>query len=216
MGVAAFEQGRTLQIEGKTYCLTRKVTNELWQLENVRTKRIHEMSDTQLRQHYSCGRLRFINDTAPVLSKAAQSHSRPNRDIPTDLWEAAKVRRAYVTAILDFPSTKSVVTPLIQQLWSKLQQPQKMPCASSVLHWKKLYLASGKDIHALIDNTDKRGNRMPRYPKEVEEFVETAVEKAYLTRERRTVQDTLHKAMHMVNEENRLRPDATKLPCGHK
>lgn len=212
MGVAAFEQGRKVLIDGKTYCLTRKVTNELWQLEDQRSKRVHELTDTQLRHHYSCGRLRFINESLPVFSGATPPRGRRYRDIPTNVWEAAKVRRAYVNAVLDLPSTKALVAPVIEQLWNKLQQPKKKPCASSVLQWKKLYVAAGNDIHALIDNTDKKGNRTSRYPEEVAEFVEKAVEHAYLTRERRSVQDTLHKAMYLVNEENRLRPNALTLP----
>lgn len=207
MGTSTFQQGQAIELKGTKYNLLRKVSDNLWQLEETRTKRILEMTDTDLRLEYSQGNLTFVRDgdVRPALGTA-------HRDIPPADWEVAKIRRAYVMAVLDYPSTKDVINPIISNLWEKLSAPTKMPCASSVLQWKKQYIAAGKDIHALIDNANKKGNRTSRFPEEVEVLVEDAIDKTFMTRERKTLQDALDKAMGSVLKENNLRPAVLALP----
>lgn len=212
MGTAAFQQGSKIEIDGKTFSLQRKVTDQLWQVEDARTKRIVEFSDEQLREYYCRGKLRFVNEHLSHLECATSSGAITYRDIPPEAWEVAKVRRAYVSAVLDMPSTKAAVTPIIREVWQKLGTQAKAPGATTVLRWKSAYLAAGSDIHALLDQSNKKGNRSSRYPKAVEELVERAIEAAYLTRERKTVQDTLDKAAYLVMAENKALPDAMRLP----
>lgn len=212
MGTSAFQQGEFVEIDATPFTLLRKVTANLWQLEEIRTKRIHEYKHEQLQGLYAQGKLIFINSALahehPAEGKIGKSH----RVISDNDFAQAKLRRSYVTAILDLPATQSRVAPYIYAHWVKLKAPTIAPNPGTVLRWKAKYLAAGKDITALVDASDRKGNYNPRYPKEVERIVDEAIENVYLTRERKTAQDTLDRATVRVVEENKLRPKADQLP----
>ncbi|MBA3014897.1 MAG: DDE-type integrase/transposase/recombinase [Desulfobulbaceae bacterium] len=104
------------------------------------------------------------------------------------------------------------MTPIIKSTWDRLKEPQKPPHWTTVFRWKKNYLEAGKDITALTGEEYNKGNRKPRYPDEVINIVEQSIETIYLTRERKTIQDTLDNAKAAVIKENHLRPSSIYLP----
>lgn len=61
MGVSALQQGAAVNLDKKCFILLRKITDDLWQLEDVKTKRVHEYTDDQLRSFYISGQLTFVN-----------------------------------------------------------------------------------------------------------------------------------------------------------
>jgi putative transposase len=63
-----------------------------------------------------------------------------------------------------------------------------------------------------MSQSNKRGNKSARYPKEVELIVGDAIEKEYLCREQGTFQAVLDNALVAVIRENKLRPVADQLP----
>lgn len=209
MSTSAFEQGALVDIEGKTYSLLRKVESHLWQAEEFRTKRIHEFTEHQLLKLYAEGKLTFASSVSvsPISRKPQLAASyRPEQ------WETAKVRRAYVMATLDLPNTRSRLVPTIQETWQKLRQPATPPNAATVIRWKNKFCKAGKDITALIEQNDRKGNTELRYPREIEQFVQQAIKAVYLRQERGTLQDTLDRAITLVLRENELRPDSMQLP----
>src|SRR5690606_20012672 len=113
----------------------------------------------------------------------------------------AKVRRAYVIATLEIRNTRSALLPAILAVWEKLRQPATPPNPATVIRWKNKFIGAGRDITAIIDQTQNKGNRSPRFPKEVEELVEKAIDATYLTLERRTVQETFERALNLVIRE---------------
>jgi putative transposase len=212
MGTSAFQQGHSVEIDDKPYTLLRKVTAELWQLEEVRTKRIHEYTHEQLQGLYAQGKLVFINSSLVHELPSERKSGKSYRDISDKDFDAAKLRRSYVNAVLDLPANQANVAPFIHAHWLKLKAPEVAPNPSTVLRWKAKYLAGGKDITVLVDASDRKGNHNPRYPKEVDDIVDEAVEHVYMTLERQTVQDTLDNAKARVSKENKLRPEAEQLP----
>lgn len=211
MGTSSFQAGAEVAIQGTTYTLLRKISGSLWQTENLKTKRIHELSDHELQTYYSDGDLIFVtkhdrmreNDIA--LGKSFRNISPP-------LFELAKLKRAYVMAIIDLPSSKPVVEPVIREIWDRIKQPEAPPAASTVLKWKAKFLANGKDIISLLPNHENKGNREPRYPDDLIKIAKSAVRDLYMTLGRKTIQDTLDEAIIRVERENELRPEALRLP----
>ena len=213
MGASAFKQGTQVSFQGKTYVLLRKVTDDTWQLEEMRSKRIHEYTDTQLRIYYADSKLIFLNDGDIALSGAHNEQiGKSHQDITAAQWELAKLRRIYVHAMLDLPNTRELIAPAINVVWQRIRQPETPPSCISVYRWKQRYLKAGKDIISLVPQNARRGNRSSRIPHEVVRIVEQAIEDTYLTLERKTIQDTLDQAIIRVSHENKLRPDALQLP----
>jgi putative transposase len=213
MGTSAFEQGTQVFFKGQSYVLLRKVTDDTWQLEETRSKRIHEYTDRQLRISYVDGELVFANrrDTA-LTGVRTENTGKSYQALTPAQWELVKLRRVYVHAILDLPNTREVIASVIQDIWQRIRQPESSPGCISVYRWKQRYLKAGKDITSLVPQNARRGNRSFRIPHEVVQFVEQAIEDIYMTLERKTIQDTLDQAITRVSRENKLRPNALQLP----
>lgn len=207
MGTSTFQQGAVIKIDGQPATLLRKISDNLWQIEDERTKRIVEYTDEQLRGLYVAGQLTFISKARP--SKGPKENTLLNTT--DEALETAKLRRLYVKAVKDLPNTESAFRSAIQTTWEQLQAPESQPHWTTVFRWKKRYIDAGLDILALVDDATNRGNRNARYPAEVIEIVEKAIEERYLQLERHTIQETLDYATSLVTSENRLRPQSAQL-----
>lgn len=208
MSTSTFSAGTVVEIDGRRHLLLRKIDPDLWQLEEDRTKRITELAECDLQSAYVQAKLRFCEDDRERSPSAPKP--RPP-DYPPEQWERGKVRRAYVMAIIDMPNTHRRIASIVREAWLKLRQPDKAPGTASVIRWKRRFLHAGRDITSLIDNNTRKGNRVTRYSKEVETFVERAVNAKYLTLERGTIQDALDMAVAEVHRENALRPASLQL-----
>jgi len=208
MGVFAFQKDTVFTLDGRTYKLLRQVEQDIWQAEELRTGRVHEFSDEALRDLYAHGKLK-----ASIAGETPRSYAaKPPVNASPEEWERAKIRRAYVHAILNLPDTRAVITPMIRETWLKLRNPPRPPSASTVIRWKENYLRAGKDIQALIERHQRKGNSKPRYPQEVVHLTLQAIEDVYLTDERKTLEETLNAAKALVDRENELRPKGLQLP----
>ena len=211
MGTSTFQTGAHVEIDRKDYVLLRKVDDGMWQLEETRTKRIHEYSDDKLRTLYASGQLIFASQGRPLAS-SDQAGGKIYHDTSEEQYESAKVRRAYALAVKDVPNTSAALIPAIKAVWERLKQSGRQPHWTTVYRWKVRLLGSGNDIAALVAADAQRGNRTRRFPPEVLHIVNEAIDHCYLTRERKTIQDTLDYALVRVLKENSLRPQAMKLP----
>lgn len=213
MGISSFQAGAIILIEGKQYLLIRKVDADIWQLEDVRSKRVHEFSTNKLQSLYASRTLVFSTKENASLCGADESQSLTanSRNFSPEEWEGAKIRRAYVHAVLDAPDNRPAILEAISNTWAKLQQPERIPSYVTVYRWKKRYLDSAKDVRSLIPQFHQRGNHKQRYPDEVEEIITRAIEQRYLTPEKGTIQDVLDEAAAKVAQENMLRPTAIAL-----
>ena len=212
MGASTFQEGALIEIEGKAHSLLRKVTETLWQLEESRTKRISERTLDELDLLYEQEKLIFISDKELHQSDEARLAGEAYQDIPDKLFEDAKVRRAYVMQILGLPGTRKLLIPVIKSVWEKLKKPLAAPNAATVLRWRAKFLNAGKDITLLVEGRSRKGNTSDRYPKEVLDIVDKAIETKYLTKERGTIQDALDYAQLLTIRENKLLPKSIQLP----
>jgi putative transposase len=201
MGTATFERDAVVEIQGEKYRMLRKVSDTCWQLEQTKTARISELEHDQLLRLYADTKLRFINAKTGTAGRTAHV---------TEILEIAKVRRLYVLAALK-ASTFAELKQAIAGVWHKTRRPNTPPGYVSVYRWKKRFLASGSDIRALED-APRKGNRTRRFPSEVLEICEQSINKVYMRRERRRLQDVLDHAVVRVREENQLRPTSMALP----
>ncbi|MFZ6873954.1 hypothetical protein ACO0LF_18000 [Undibacterium sp. Di27W] len=183
MGISHFQQNVEVEISGKTYKLLRKVADDLWQLEETKTKRIIEHTDPQLRSLYADRQLVFPNKHFSRDQNDNSEIGVVHQEISEKKFEAAKIRRIYALAVWDVPNTQLAMTPAILDTWKKLKSPASPPYWTTVFRWKTRFANAGKDIHALVDDDQKKGNRTNRYEQEVREVIMNAIETIYLTLE---------------------------------
>lgn len=216
MAIAYFCKNTSFDMDGREYQLTQEITTGLWQVQEVRTGRIHEFSTHELQQRYVDGKLVFTEDTNKALNKEAAFKDLPsnmNRQLEGKAWDRAKIKRMYAKAIEHLPSTEGIVKQVIQEVWQKIKLPEKAPHWVSVCAWKKKYLINGKDAFALGEQHQRKGNRTPRYPIEVIEIAEDCIDRIYMRRERGTVEETAGEVVVMIERENKQLPKTMQLPC---
>ncbi len=185
MGTATFQHNTPLRIDGKSFLMLRKVSDDLWQLEETKTKRIHEKTDAELRALYVAGTLQFERDEDKATDRTGLKIGKPNLDLPEPLMEGAKMRRTYALAAMDGPATRDAIEAVAKATWIKLGKPAQVPYWTTVYRWRKKLINTGGDIHGVVSKVAKKGCRRRKYPQEVLTFVEAAIESVYLTRARR-------------------------------
>ncbi len=209
MGVSAIQQNATFYIDGRKFQMLRKVSDDLWQLEEDNTKRILEKTDIELRTLYVEGKLVFVQSDRTF---KGQKIGRAYREVPRPLMADAKVRRTYAVEAMNGPNTQRALEQVAKRIWTKIGKPEECPHWTSVYRWRRALVGAAGDISGVVAQIDKRGNRTCRYPQAVLDIVEQAIDTEYLTLERKTVQDTLDAAIAFVRRENNLRPKGDKLP----
>src|ERR1700758_1890795 len=201
MGTAAFERDSVVEINREKYRMLRKVSDTCWQLVHSKTARISELEQEQLLKMYADRKLTFVNST---------DVSGRSQETPIEISETAKLRRLYVLAALK-TDTLTALRQAISAVWHKTNKPHRPPGYVSVYRWKKRFLESGSDIRALEDARHS-GNRSKRFPPEVLNICEESIDRVYMRRERKHLQDVLDQAIVKVREENRMRPADLALP----
>lgn len=208
MGTAKLEPGTDVVIDGKQAKLLRKIDEVTWQLEDAHTKRITERTTRELHELLCSGFLKFkVNQGSSQAGLSAVSYSASEAD-----WEVAKIRRMYVLETLPFLYSKREISAAANRLWKTLEKPSRPPSLVTLYRWRKAYLNAGQDIKALLPQDIKKGNKESRYPADVELIVKKAINKVYLTLERKSIEDTLAEATTLVTQENRIRPSSLLLP----
>lgn len=208
MSTSTFRAGVMVEIDERSYVLLRTIANDRWQLEDCRNRGIHERTLIELQGLYENGRLVFFKPIQKNQFSVEKVALRHLDSIPDEV----KVRRAYVKATRDLPSTDAIMRPVINELWEKLRQPEISPHPITVMRWRKRYFEADSDILSLVSNVESRGNRTSRYPSEINEFVNAAIESEFLTMERKSIAHTVEQAQIAVKAENKLRPSSLQLP----
>lgn len=206
MGSGYLVAGTKARIEGEEYILRRRV-DSLWQFENPKTGLFKTYDEQDLHRLVAEGRLLLVSDgTVRKILRSAP-------ELPPRDEEIARIRRAYVEAVKELPTTYSAFDAAIREVWNRIKQPVPAPSFTTVYRWKLRYLNAGRDIRALADNSKAKGPRGPRHP-ELTPFCEQAIEQFYMQRFGNTIERTLERARALVTEENnhRLTNDKLELP----
>lgn len=218
MGTSSFQAGTALTIDNKPYILKKKIDDDLWQLEEIKSGRIIEHSQAELEQLYVADALRFESSHAnPIFnrnskSEVAISDGVAHQDFSQDEWAKAKIKRAYAVAAEHCLNTQASIQGKIDAVWEELKQPPIKPNWSTVYRWKTQFMKANRDATIFMSNKKKRGNRENRYPTEVIDIVELAIDTVYMIREKGTIQDAIDRAKILVIKENTLRVEGNKLP----
>jgi putative transposase len=221
MAIAYFCKNTSFDMDGREYQLNQEISAGIWQAQEVRTGRIHELSTQALQQHYAEGKLVFMDDAEKSAKTEKAFNEKPKKishQTEGAEWEKAKIKRMYVKAVEHLPCTETLMKAAIHEVWKKLNKDEnepgvaKAPNWTTVARWKKKYLANGKDAFALVDAHHDKGNRDDRYDVEVTNIASDCIDKIYMQRERKTIEDTIEEAIVMVTRENKQRLNSEQLP----
>lgn len=217
MSISSFVKAALVEIDERPFKLLRKIDNETWQLEDERTGKIKEQHIKTLLKNYADGTLVFVNDTE-VNSNLALALTEKKKSnvavLEVDEKQMARMRmiRAYVKAVDNLPTSEKFFKPVISEVWTKLNSQGTPPHWITVSRWRRRYILYGNDAYQVLPRNHRKGNRKARYSAEIINIVNQAIQNVYLTRERKTVQDTLDSAIVHVERENKLLPPSMRMP----
>lgn len=209
MSRITLQDGLKFELHGREYELIERIPPEDWRIRNVVTAQETNLSESEITDLLFKGELQFIT------TKFRQHIAFP------DLTEAQRNdaiwREKYVKKVLEEginKSTKQALEPVIKEVYLQIKldenlpqeiQSRPKPSYNAVYQWVKKYKQSEGNIHSLVSNTKKKGNRKSRLQPEVYQIIEQAIDEVYLNRNQGSIKDTYDRVIVLIVEENQNR-----------
>lgn len=216
MAVGIFKIGQRLRLSGEAYRVSRDLGEGALVLEMLRSGSFLERSVADLLRDWRTGDLQFEG-----VSQRAEATA-PVRTIYEDVFRQAysqeaqaeaKAKLVYVKRLKDLPRTGSVMTPVINEIWSDKKlwksawQFSEPPHFTTVARWIRTYDGSSGDLRSLVTRHSDKGKGTERVAPEVCTMVGDAIELEYLTLERPSLKEIWRRLKGQVSLRN-----ATRVP----
>jgi putative transposase len=205
--------GKLLVLDNVEYRSVRRSGDEKHVLENTATLAPLALTDDEVVDAFSSGRLSFGSKeqpSAPVFDPALADFE----SLPDSLKNEARRRYTYVVACLSarVPRDDAHMNPIIASVAAERSDPRR-PSRSTVNRWIADWIAGGgNDLRPLVPRFHFRGRKKWKFSAEVYELAEDAIARVFERRERVTksaVHEYLRGAITLVNAG---RPIAHRLP----
>jgi putative transposase len=210
MGVAYIQKGAVVSYENRVATLKREVSADTWQLEDNRTGYLETKTVEEMLLALESGGLKFIME-----------HDQPIKIPPSKAllidandksFDRAKLKRQCIKAVENLPATKRMYQSAMQELWDAHNLTQPIPHWITVRRWVLQFVKGARDIQALLEQHQRKGNRSNRYPDAVIEVVEKFIDNVYLTTSRPTQTRVLELATVEIQDMNQWAMQSAQLP----
>lgn len=216
MAVGTFRVGQRLCLGGEAYRVSRDLGEGLVVLESLQSGSYRERSIADLLADWRMGDLHFVSvnrSTAamPPINTIYEDVFRQSYSKEAQAEAMAKL--AYVRRLGSHPRTKSIMVPIIKDIWSDKKlwkdtyQFSDPPHFTTVARWIRAYGDSGNDMRSLVNRHSDKGLGIERVDPVIRKMVEDAIELEYLTLERPPLMEVWRKLKGQVALRN-----ATRLP----
>lgn len=210
MGVAYIQKGAVVSYENRVATLKREVSVDTWQLEDNRTGYLETKTVEEMLLALESGELKFIMERDQLIkippSKALLI------DASDKSFDRAKLKRQCIKAVENLPATKRMYQLAMQELWDVHSLTQPIPHWITVRRWVLQFVKGARDIQALLEQHQRKGNRSNRYPDAVIEVVEKIIDNVYLTTSRPTQTRVLELATAEIQDMNQWAMQSAQLP----
>lgn len=220
MGSYSFRLGTQIKVRGTNYEIVNKLADGRLQLRQPDTSELVNLASDEAQSLYAGGELEFVLRGIAPDNESLQGHLTGHVEkhfslLPKERQDAACRRLRYVKAV--FAASLSAFTPatlkpVIEECAAKKgNEDPKPPSWISVYRWVRRYLKQGKDIRALVEQFDKRGNHKARVDSRVRILTIQALEEVYLQEERASIDDTRACLIVLIDKENARHPPSQRL-----
>lgn len=210
MGVAYIQKGAVVSYENRVATLKREVSEDRWQLEDNRTGYLEIKTVEEMLLALESGELKFIMERDQFVKTP------PSQALLIDAndksFDRAKLKRQCIKAVECLPATKGMYEAAMLELWNAHSLTQPIPHWITVRRWVLQFVKGARDIEALLEQHQRKGNRSNRYPDEVIEVVEKFIDNVYLTKSRPTQTKVLELATAEIQDMNQWAMQSAQLP----
>ena len=212
MARAFLRANAELVLDGEPYVVERQCSDGVWVLRHKNTGRQLERTPEQVFDSYAVGKVRFQSKELRSISSKIRRIQCPATTPAPDL-DAAKVRMAYVRAIVGLPCSQGGIEQAIEEVWNTLEpRPPGRPHWVTVYRWARAYAESGGKPATLVTANGDKGNRESRFAQDVIAICTDVIETVYLTQERPTVSHAVDIAKAKTRLANQLLSQSCQMP----
>lgn len=220
MVIGSFRVGQRLALNGQPHRVFRDLGSGVVAIEELTTGRITERRIADLLDSWRVGDLTMgdrspSTDESTLLNAIDRAHGDAFLQSYTDDQQhRARAKLAFVERLERLPRTGTVMTPIIEDIWSDQRlwngscPFENAPHFTTVARWIQMYIEANRDIRVLVDRHHDKGNASERVDSTIRTIVDDLIQTRYLTEERPTIKTLRKEIKGMVALRN-----ATRLPA---
>jgi putative transposase len=211
MSLNALRKGTSVLIGSARFLILKKLDLDSWQLENVATGEWSVFTEHDLLDRFANAELVFVNDEAKDGNAPAD---RALAGYPPDLIAAAQNRIQYLKEIdrrQPIALTAKGLESLVNGVADRIRDARPPSWRTLSRDYRK-WLASKRDIRAIIPRHGDRGGRGSQMLPEVSAIADAVIEELYMTPERKRVPEVHLEIVRRLADTNNFRPLTDQLP----
>ncbi len=218
MSAQRFSTSKQFVWRSVIYEVKRLLPGSMLTIENVQTAESRIVPFADLAQALFEGDLDFIT-RGQQANRAKTGKQATLSDYPPHLRAVAEYRLEVIRPLLSLEPkerTREAVAARVAEIEQARQAGETFPTTvisiASIYRWIKDYERSGRDIRALVGNSQLQGGKQQsRLKEEVEAIIGAVIQDRYYVAEQVTTNDIYLEVALRVEEENRFRHEAEKL-----
>ena len=214
MSLSALRKEQRLKVGISEFLILQKLPDSRWQLQNCATGEWSALSEDDLLDGFAQGDVSFIVDAQ---ARADGLPAKVTRDLsahPPELVALARTREQYLKEIdrqQPIAITRTSMEPLIRSLSESIKD-DKPPGWLTVWRDYRKWIASGRDIRAIVLRHADRGKSGARSLPATQTISDRVIDELYMTPERKRVPEVHLEIVRRLSDANQLRPEGDQLP----
>lgn len=217
MSLHGLRVGHHVKIGTAEFVITQRLPEGAWQLQNTATGEWQTFAESELLDLFATNQLLFVMAAAEAATSAAKVPEKFSRDLsayPAKLVDMARNRIQYLKEIdrqQPIAITRAKIEDLIRSVADRTGD-SKPPGWRTVCRDYRKWLATGRDIRAIILRHAERGKVGTRLAPEVKAVSDQVIQELYMTAERKRVPEIHLEIVRRLSDANSYRPETDRLP----
>ena len=214
MSLSTLRKEQRLKVGTSEFLILQKLPDSRWQLQNCATGEWSALSEDDLLDGFSQGEVSFIVDTQARTDGLPAKVARDLAAYPPELVTLARTREQYLKEIdrqQPIAITRTSMEPLIRSVSERIKD-DRPPGWLTVWRDYRKWIASGRDIRAIVLRHADRGKSGARSLPATQTISDRVIDELYMTAERKRVPEVHLEIVRRLSDANQLRPEGDRLP----
>jgi len=214
MSLSTLKKGQRIKVRTSEFLILQKLPDRRWQLQNCVTGEWSALSEDDLLDGFARGDVSFIVDAQARTDGLPTKVTRDLSVYPPELVALARTREQYLKEIdqqQPMAITRTSMDPLIRLVSERIKD-DKPPGWLTVWRDYRKWIASGRDIRAIVLRHADRGKSGARSLPATQTISDRVIDELYMTPERKRVPEVHLEIVRRLADANQLRPEGDRLP----
>jgi putative transposase len=214
MSLSTLKKGQRIKVRTIEFLILQKLPDSRWQLQNCASGEWSALSEDDLLDGFALGEVSFIVDAQARADGLPAKVARDLSAHPPELVALARTREQYLKEIdrqQPIAITRTSMEPLIQSVSERIKD-DKPPGWLTVWRDYRKWIASGRDVRAIVLRHADRGKSGARSLPATHIVSDQVIDELYMTPERKRVPEVHLEIVRRLSDANQLRREGDRLP----